>query len=108
MLAGIPIHTAMKLTIDQDTVSYTHLDVYKRQLLLYPGSVKYASFLLALALGVLLPGALLFQACRRNPLYYIPLGRPANGLVGAGSLLPGISGSGEMCIRDRFRTVPLP
>ena len=52
----------------------------QQRLLLYPGSVKYASFLLALALGVLLPGALLFQACRRNPLYYITLGIMAGSL----------------------------
>lgn len=52
----------------------------QQRLLLYPGSVKYASFLLALALGVLLPGALLFQACRRNPLYYITLGMMAGSL----------------------------
>lgn len=49
----------------------------QRQLLLYPDSVKYASFLPALALGVLLPGALLFPACRKLPWYYITLGMMA-------------------------------
>lgn len=52
----------------------------QKRLLLYPGSVKYASFLLALALGVLLPGALLFPACRKQPLYYITLGMMAGSL----------------------------
>lgn len=77
------------------TVFYVHLDgggqlfclfsgqyaeIYhygQRQLVLYPDSVKYASFLSALALGVLLPGALLFPACRREPWYYITLGMMA-------------------------------
>lgn len=45
-----------------------------RRMVLYPDSVKYASFLLSLLLNVLLPGALLFAACRRMPLYYITLG----------------------------------
>lgn len=49
-------------------------------LLLHPGSAKYASFLLALALGILLPGALLFPKCRKNPLYYITLGMMAGSL----------------------------
>lgn len=49
-------------------------------LLLHPGSAKYASFLLALALGILLPGALLFPKCRENPLYYITLGMMAGSL----------------------------
>lgn len=49
-------------------------------LLLHPDSVKYASFLLALALGILLPGALLFPKCRKNPLYYITLGMMAGSL----------------------------
>lgn len=52
----------------------------QERLLLYPGSVKYTSFLLALALGVLLPGSLLFPASRRNPLYYITLGMMAGSL----------------------------
>lgn len=52
----------------------------QERLLLYPGSVKYTSFLLALALGVLLPGALLFPACRKQPLYYITLGMTAGSL----------------------------
>lgn len=77
------------------TIFYAHLDgggqlcclfagqyaeIYhygQRQLLLYPDSIKYASILLALALGVLLPGALLFQACRKLPWYYITLGMMA-------------------------------
>ena len=49
----------------------------QRQLLPWPDSVKYTSFLLALALGVLLPGALLFPACRKLPWYYITLGMMA-------------------------------
>lgn len=52
----------------------------QQRLVLYPGSVKYASFLLALALGVLLPGLLLFPACRKNPLYGITLGMMAGSL----------------------------
>lgn len=48
---------------------------YTRQcMLVHPDSVKYASFLAAFLLGILLPGALLFPACRKNPLYYITLG----------------------------------
>lgn len=46
----------------------------QQRMLLYPDAVKYASFLAALALNILLPGALLFSACRRNPLYYMTLG----------------------------------
>lgn len=45
----------------------------KLQLILYPGSIKYASFLISLALGILLPALLLFPACKRLPLYYITL-----------------------------------
>lgn len=41
---------------------------------IYPDSVKYASFLAAFSLGILLPGLLLFPGCRKNPLYYITLG----------------------------------
>lgn len=52
----------------------------QQRLLLHPGSSKYASFLLALALGILLPGALLFPKCRKNPLYYITLGMMAGSL----------------------------
>ena len=52
----------------------------QQRLLLHPDSVKYASFLLALALGILLPGALLFPKCRKNPLYYITLGMMAGSL----------------------------
>lgn len=52
----------------------------QQRLLLHPGSAKYASFLLALALGILLPGALLFPKCRKNPLYYITLGMMAGSL----------------------------
>lgn len=52
----------------------------QQRLLLHPASVKYASFLLALALGILLPGALLFPKCRKNPLYYITLGMMAGSL----------------------------
>ena len=51
-----------------------------QRMVLYPDSVKYASFLLSLLLNVLLPGTLLFPACRRMPLYYITLGGMACGL----------------------------
>lgn len=50
----------------------------QQRILLYPDSVKYISFLAALFTGVLLPGLLLFPACRRNPLYYITLGGMAS------------------------------
>lgn len=46
----------------------------QQQMQLYPDSVKYASFLLSLLLGVLLPGILLLPACKRMPLYYVTLG----------------------------------
>lgn len=49
----------------------------EHRILLHSGSVKYASFLAALVLGVLLPGALLFPACRKRPWYYITLGMMA-------------------------------
>lgn len=61
----------------------TYAEIYhygQQRLVLSPGSVKYASFLLALALGVLLPGLLLFPACRKNPLYGITLGMMAGSL----------------------------
>ncbi len=59
---------------------YAEIYHYGQRFLLHPGSAKYASFLLALALGILLPGALLFPKCRKNPLYYITLGMMAGSL----------------------------
>ncbi len=90
-----PVFWAAALFASVMAVFYAHLDgggqlsclfsgqyaeIYhygQRQLLLYPDSVKYASFLLALALDVLLPGALIFPACRKQPWYYITLGMMA-------------------------------
>lgn len=54
--------------------SYAELYHYgDNNLQLYPCSVKYVSFSLALALGVFLPGLLLFPKCHKNPLYGITL-----------------------------------
>ena len=90
-LLGQPIFWLAALCTAIMSVFYSHLDgggqfaclfdakyaeIYhygQQQLLLHPDSVKYASFLLALALGVLLPGTILFPKCRKNPLYYITL-----------------------------------
>ncbi len=97
-LLGQPVFWLAALCTAVMAVFYSHLDgggqfsclfdakyaeIYhygQQRLLLHPDSVKYASFLLALALGILLPGALLFPKCRKNPLYYITLGMMAGSL----------------------------
>lgn len=97
-LLGQPVFWLAALYTAVMAVFYSHLDgggqfsclfdakyaeIYhygQQRLLLHPGSAKYASFLLALTLGILLPGALLFPKCRKNPLYYITLGMMAGSL----------------------------